>query len=66
METYLFIVEETQTGYSAYAAKEEYAVGTVGANLEELRKNAAEAMGLWLYDGKSQVRNEQIEFKTTN
>lgn len=38
------IVEKTNTGYSAYAAK--YSVYTVGGSLEELKTNIIEALNL--------------------
>lgn len=48
MKKIKFIVERTNTGYSAYAEK--YPVFTVGANLQELKENMVEAINLYLED----------------
>lgn len=44
-----FIVEVTNTGYSAYAEDfDKYPVGTTGATIKELTANIAEALELYL------------------
>ena len=45
MEIVTFIVEETSTGFSAYA--EDLPVYTTGESMEELKANIEEAMGLY-------------------
>jgi len=46
MKNITFIVEDTNTGFSAYAEDEEINVATTGSTLDELRENALEAINL--------------------
>lgn len=46
MEDMRFIVEDTLTGFSAYA--ENYPVFTTGASIAKLKSNIREAMNLYL------------------
>lgn len=56
-----FIVEETGTGYSAYA--EEYPVFTTGDDLAKLRMNALDAINSWFEDkGLDEINSSQISF----
>ncbi len=55
-----FIVEWTKTGFSAYS--KEHAVATTGGTLNELRKNAAEALGLLLDTARKKVKAKDIHF----
>lgn len=57
---YPFIVEWTKTGFSAYS--KDHAVATTGETLNELRKNAAEALGLLLDTTRKRVTTKQIHF----
>ncbi|MGN7721597.1 hypothetical protein [Chitinophaga sp. 22620] len=47
MKKYVFIVEKTGTGYSAYALDDNIPVGTVGNNMPGLRKNVLDAINTW-------------------
>ena len=47
MKKYIFIVEKTGTGYSAYALDDNINVGTVGNNMPGLRKNVLDAINTW-------------------
>ncbi len=47
MKKYVFIVEKTGTGYSAYALDDNINVGTVGNNMPGLRKNVLDAINTW-------------------
>ena len=53
------IVERTNTGFSAYAAK--YPVYTVGGNLEEIKVNLLEALNLYFSDKGRQVEEKDIK-----
>ncbi len=53
-----FIVEVTNTGYSAYAT--DYMVYTVGSDMEELRSNILEAINLHFEDDGKVVTLEDI------
>jgi len=59
-KSYTFIVEWTKTGFSAYA--KEHPVVTTGETLNELRKNAAEALGLLLEKKRVKVNAKEIAF----
>jgi predicted RNase H-like HicB family nuclease len=59
-KTYPFIVEWTKTGFSAYS--KDHAVATTGETLNELRRNAAEALGLLLDTPRKKVTAKQIHF----
>ena len=62
MKKYKFIVEKTNTGFSAYSADfEEYPAATTGSTITEIKANALEALNLLFdYDGKKQIAAEQI------
>jgi predicted RNase H-like HicB family nuclease len=47
MEKIVFIVEKTNTGYSAYAKEEKYPFGTTGSTMEELKENMIDAANTW-------------------
>jgi predicted RNase H-like HicB family nuclease len=53
------IVERTNTGFSAYAAK--YPVYTVGSNLEEIKANLLEALNLYFSDKDRLVEEKDIK-----
>jgi len=64
MEKIVFIVEKTNTGFSAYAEDfERYSVGTTGSDLEGLKKNIFEAINFHLEEEGIQVDNGQIILK---
>ncbi len=44
---YVFIVEKTGTGYSAFAANDDIPVGTTGATMPRLRNNILDAINTW-------------------
>ena len=48
MKNYKFVVERTQTGFSAFAEDEDLPVFTTGKDFEELKKNILEALNLYL------------------
>ena len=60
-----FVVETTQTGYSAYAEDfEKFPIGTTGDTLSSLKENLLEAANLYLdYVGKKKISPEQIEIE---
>jgi len=60
-----FVVETTQTGYSAYAEDfERFPIGTTGETLGSLKENLLEAANLYLdYVGKKKISPEQIEIE---
>ena len=60
VKPYPFIVEWTKTGFSAYS--KDHAVATTGETLNELRKNAAEALGLLLDTPRKKVTTKEIHF----
>lgn len=43
-----FIVEKTDTGYSAYASKDKYPITTVGDSMQELKANMLDAVNSYL------------------
>jgi transcriptional regulator with XRE-family HTH domain len=47
MEKIIFIVEKTNTGYSAYAKDDKYPFGTTGYTMEELKENMIDAANAW-------------------
>lgn len=57
MEKIAFIVEKTNTGYSAYA--ENFPVYTVGSNIAEIRSNAKEAINLYCHEQNLKIVNEE-------
>ena len=56
-----FIVEKTDTGFSAYAHS--YPVYTTGAYFTELLHNAVEATNLYLSEQNSQISEKNISFE---
>ena len=61
MKKYVFVVEKTDTGFSAYAKDEEINVGTTGKNISELKSNILEAFNLLNeYQGKKLITAENI------
>ena len=56
-----FIVEKTDTGFSAY--NEEFPIYTTGAFFTELLHNAVEATNLFLADQNSQITENNIAFE---
>ncbi|MGX5819718.1 hypothetical protein ACWKWU_16095 [Chitinophaga lutea] len=48
MKRFIFIIENTNTSYSAFAADTSIPVGTTGVNVRELRENMLHALNLWL------------------
>jgi len=62
VKNYLFIVEKTATGFSAYAEDfETLPVGTTGTTMAELKKNILEAANLYLeHIGKPIITSEDI------
>jgi hypothetical protein len=62
MNKIVFVVEKTNTGFSAYA--EDYDVYTTGNNEEDLRKNILEATNLHLLViGEALVTDANIKLK---
>lgn len=47
MKKIVFIVERTNTGYSAYAKDDKYPFGTTGSTMEELKANMIDAANTW-------------------
>ena len=61
MKNYKFIVEKTNTGYSAFAEDENIDVFTTGKNFEELKINMLDALNLFLeFKEKKLATAEQI------
>ena len=58
---YKFIVEITNTGFSAYSAR--YPVCTTGSYFKELLYNSVEAMNLYLEDYNVEISEKNIEFE---
>ncbi|MCB4235194.1 hypothetical protein LDL59_09065 [Kaistella anthropi] len=48
MKNYKFVVERTQTGFSAFAEDENLPVFTTGKDFEEIKTNILEALNLYL------------------
>ena len=48
MKNYKFVVERTQTGFSAFAEDENLPVFTTGKDFEELKKNILETLNAYL------------------
>ncbi len=55
------IVEKTRTGYSAYATNTKDAIGTVGKDLDELKRNILEAVNLSFEDQDKSVSMDDIK-----
>lgn len=47
MKKFVFVVERTDTGYSAYIEDEKIPVFTAGSNVQELRRNILDAINTW-------------------
>ncbi|MBC7757577.1 MAG: helix-turn-helix transcriptional regulator [Phormidesmis sp. FL-bin-119] len=71
MKNYLFIVEKTHTGFSAYANDfEKFPVGTTGTSISELKANILEAANLYqeetggkpLKESKISIRLDLAQF----
>ena len=61
MKNYKFLIERTQTGYSAFAEDENIPVFTTGKNFEELKGNMLDALNLYLeHSEKKPVTAENI------
>lgn len=61
MKVYTFIVEKTDTGFSAYAKDERINAVTVGSSITEIKSNALEAINLLFeHQGKRTVSVENI------
>lgn len=61
MKSYTFIVERTETGYSAYAKDDGINAITVGSTIKEIKLNALESLNLLFeHNGKKPVGPENI------
>jgi predicted RNase H-like HicB family nuclease len=60
-ENIKMIVEKTDTGYSAYAA--ELSIFTTGRTINDLQKNAYEAVSLFFEEEGVQNRQDNIKFE---
>ena len=61
MKNYKFVVERTQTGFSAFAEDENLPVFTTGKDFEEIKTNILEALNLYLeHAGKKAATAEKI------
>ena len=65
MKKIKFVVETTQTGYSAYVEDfDKFPIGTTGDTLDSLKANLLEAANLYFdYIGKKKISIEQIEIE---
>lgn len=62
MKNIVFIVEKTNTGYSAYA--ENYPAYTTGDNLAELKTNILNAINSWFeHKGEPEVSEADIKLQ---
>ncbi len=60
-QKFRFIVERTNTGYSAYSV--EQAIATTGESFSELLYNATEAFNLFLEDTGEEIEESQIKLE---
>ena len=61
MKKIMFIVEKTNTGYSAYPENENLAVYTTGRDIKELRANLKDALDTWTeHERKPKIKAENI------
>lgn len=61
MKKFIFVVEKTRTGYSAFAEDEKINVVTTGRNMPELRGNVLDAMNTWReLKGQAGVTDKEI------
>lgn len=64
MKKIIFIVEKTNTGYSAYAEDERYPAYTTGGNMEELKTNMLDAINTVMdIQGKPEIGADKIGMK---
>ncbi len=65
MKKVVFMVEKTNTGFSAYAEDfEKYSVGTTGATIEELKRNILDALNtLSEHKGEKEFSEDDISTK---
>ena len=65
MKFYTFILEKTNTGFSANSEDiDKYPAATTGSTIAEIKSNALEALNLWFeHNGKKQVTEESILIK---
>lgn len=63
MKKIVFVVEKTNTGYSAYADNfERFPVSTTGDNVSELRKNILDAVNLYFDEvDQKHVKDDDIQ-----
>ena len=62
MKKVVFIVEKTNTGYSAFA--QDYPVYTVGDSIADVRKNILDAINTWFeHKNFPEITEGQIELK---
>jgi predicted RNase H-like HicB family nuclease len=57
----VFILEKTDTGFSAYAS--DYPIFTTGKTISELLDNAYEAAGLFFEEEEIKITHENIKFE---
>jgi predicted RNase H-like HicB family nuclease len=60
-QKFRFIVEKTNTGYSAYSA--DHAIGTTGESFSELLYNATEVYNLFLEDTGKEIDESNIKLE---
>lgn len=61
MRTYTFIVEKTNTGYSAYAKDDGINAATTGSTITQIKSNALDALNLLFeHKGKKEVTIDNI------
>lgn len=61
MKKYLFKVEKTGTGFSAFAEDSKLFIGTTGKDMTELKQNIVNAMNLYRgYKGLKSVSESDI------
>ncbi|MBN1926051.1 MAG: helix-turn-helix transcriptional regulator [Prolixibacteraceae bacterium] len=56
-----FIIEKTDTGYSAYAA--DFSIFTTGQSITELQKNAFEAANLYFEEKQETIAYKDLKFE---
>ena len=62
MKSIVFIVEKTDTGYSAYA--ENYPAFTTGSNIAELKSNTLDAINSWFeLKGQSEMSETDVKLQ---
>ena len=64
MKKYLFKVEKTGTGFSAYAEDDKIPVGTTGKDMTELKQNILDAMNVYReYKGLKSLSGTDISIR---